>query len=250
MRLSLVNGLALVAASVLTGAACTSSADGRSSTAASTSAAPAAGKSPATATTATTATPGRAPDSLAAAADLGRIEGSPAAKVWLVEVSDFQCPYCKEWHDQTYPTVYDRYVKTGRVRLAYVNFPLAMHPHARAAATSAMCTAAQGRFWPMQDTLFATQNRWEGLSDAQAQAFFDSAAVRLGVNATAYRRCLGSPSIAALIAADEARATRAGVNSTPTFLINAGGKSFPRIEGAIPTAELERALDAALAATR
>src|SRR5689334_6720169 len=37
---------------------------------------------------------------LRARADSNRILGSPQAKVWMLIVSDFQCPYCKMWHDQ------------------------------------------------------------------------------------------------------------------------------------------------------
>ena len=72
----------------------------------------------------------RAPtDSNITRADLARIQGSATAPLWVIEVSDFQCPYCKQWHDQTYPMLRDQYVKTGKIRLAYVNFPLAIHPH-------------------------------------------------------------------------------------------------------------------------
>jgi len=82
------------------------------------------------------------PDSNITIADLSRIQGSATAPVWVVEVSDFQCPYCKQWHDQTYATLRDQYVKTGKIRLAYVNFPLDSHVFAWPAAESAMCAGA------------------------------------------------------------------------------------------------------------
>src|ERR1700674_1377249 len=78
-------------------------------------------------------------------ADLARIQGNPNAPVWVIEVSDFQCPYCKQWHDQIYSAFLDQYVKTGKARLAYVNFPLTSHVHAWQAAESAMCAGAQGK---------------------------------------------------------------------------------------------------------
>ena len=96
-------------------------------------------------------------DSDAVRADLARIQGSPTAPVWVIEVSDFQCPYCKQWHDQTYKKLRDEFVNTGKVRLAYVNFPLAQHAHAGPAAEGAMCASAQGKFWEMHDALFTTQ---------------------------------------------------------------------------------------------
>src|SRR2546423_12623964 len=116
----------------------------------------------------TTSVPARAapPDSNITRADLGRIQGSPDAPIWVIEVSDFQCPFCKEWHDQTYRAVLDQYVKTGQVRRAYVNFPLAIHANAWPAAAAAMWAGAQNKFWVMHDSLFASQARWETLPDA------------------------------------------------------------------------------------
>lgn len=44
-------------------------------------------------------------DALIARADLGRIKGSDSASVWLVVISDFECPFCKRWHDETAPRI-------------------------------------------------------------------------------------------------------------------------------------------------
>ena len=71
-------------------------------------------------------------DSLLQRADAGRIQGSPSAPVWLVEISDFQCPYCKQWHDSVYPALKREYIDKGFVRMAYVHLPLNIHPIAPA----------------------------------------------------------------------------------------------------------------------
>src|SRR5712671_1317535 len=120
-----------------------------------------------------------APDSNITIADLSRIQGSATAPVWVIEVSDFQCPFCKQWHDETYATLRDELVRTGKVRLAYVNFPLAQHQYAWPAAESAMCAGAQGKFWEMHDALFNTQSKWEALP--APAGFFDSLARAQGV---------------------------------------------------------------------
>jgi len=57
-------------------------------------------------------------DSLVAAADQARIAGAAGAPVWVVIISDFQCPYCKVWHDQTYPALKREFVDRGIVRVA------------------------------------------------------------------------------------------------------------------------------------
>src|SRR5256885_12158967 len=49
-------------------------------------------------------------------ADLARIAGNPSAKLWVIVVSDFQCPYCKQWHDETYTAFNKEYVQSGNVR--------------------------------------------------------------------------------------------------------------------------------------
>src|SRR6266550_101458 len=182
-------------------------------------------------------------DSNLTRADLARIQGSANAPVWVIEVSDFQCPYCKEWHDQTYNAFVDQYVKTGKVRLAYVNFPLSMHANAFPAAEAAMCAGAQGKFWPMHDGLFTTQKHWKSLSPSTS--VFDSLAQANGLDMKRWRACVSSGEMKPLIEADHDRASRAGATATPSFMI--GDKI---LTGAQPLPELQRAIDSATAKGR
>ena len=172
-------------------------------------------------------------------ADHARIEGSASAPVWVVEVSDFQCPYCRQFHDETYGELKRAYVDSGKVRLAYVNFPLSMHHNAFSASESAMCAAAQNKFWEMHDALFTTQKSWEGLPSPQKM--FDSLAVAQGVELSAFQKCVSGHLMKPMIEADIDRATKQGVESTPTFLI--GGMM---VTGAQPLANFRRAIDSAL----
>jgi protein-disulfide isomerase len=159
----------------------------------------------------------------------------------MVIVSDFQCPYCKTWHDETFPALERDYVRTGKVRMAYLNFPLPSHRNAWPAAEAAMCAGAQGKFWPMQDAIFGSQETWGRL---QAPApFFDSLATAVGVDSAAMSACVRSGSVRPLIEADRERSERAGINSTPSFFV---GDSL--IEGAQPLPRFRAVLDAALAA--
>ena len=172
-------------------------------------------------------------------ADLSRIQGSPTAPLWVIEVSDFQCPYCKQWHDETYQTFRDEFVRTGKVRLAYVNFPLAQHQFAWPAAESAMCAGAQGKFWEMHDALFTTQDKWEALPSPAP--FFDSLARAQGIDVQRWRQCVQSGKMKSWIQADHDRAERAGAASTPSFMI--GDKL---LIGAQPIEEMRRAVDSAM----
>ena len=179
------------------------------------------------------------PDSNITRADLARIQGSASAPLWVIEVSDFQCPFCKQWHDQTYTQLLDRYVKTGKVRLAYVNFPLAIHPNAWPAAEAAMCAGAQNKFWVMHDSLFASQTRWEGLPDPTSA--FDSLARSTGIDMARWRDCVKSGRMKPLIQADHDRAQQAGASATPSFMI--GDKL---LTGAQPLSAMQRVIDSAL----
>lgn len=179
-------------------------------------------------------------DSISDRADRGRIQGDPNARVWLIEASDFQCPFCKTFHDETYPQILRDYVKPGKVRMAYLNFPLEMHPHAQQAAEAAMCASVQDRFWPMHDSLFASQPRWAERQDATP--VFDSLATEVGVDIAAWRQCTQSHATRALIEADKARSAARGVRSTPSFFVGSH-----LILGAQPYATFKDSIDDALA---
>jgi protein-disulfide isomerase len=183
-------------------------------------------------------------DSLSAAADRGRIRGAEGAPIWLIEVSDFQCPYCKQWHDESFAAIDREFVQTGKVRLAYLNYPLtSIHRNARAASEAAMCASVQGKFWELHQSLFTAQEKWAALQNPVPA--FDSLAVAAGVQPAAWRSCMSSHATAPLIDADVDRSSRAGVRSTPTFFI--GDR---KLEGAYPVDSFRVAIDAAIAKAR
>ncbi len=197
-------------------------------------------QAPAGETAAATDTTGA--DSLAhAVADSARITGSANAALWIVEISDFQCPYCKMWHDSTYESLMESYVRTGKARFAYLNLPLPNHANAMPAAEAAMCAGLQGKFWEMHDALFKAQQEWSGL--ANPWPVFTALATQRGVDAAAVRACADKDVLVPLIQADAARAVEAGVQSTPTFLIGS-----VMLSGAYPFQAMRQVIDSLLAA--
>ncbi|HEX8904501.1 MAG TPA: thioredoxin domain-containing protein, partial [Longimicrobiaceae bacterium] len=168
-------------------------------------------------------------------------KGSASARVTIIEVSDFQCPYCRMFFDSTYRRFDSTYVRTGKVRMVYVNYPLPMHNQAFAAAKAAMCAGAQGKFWQMHDLLFGRQREWAEQADA-AQRFTRFAA-ELGIDAGQYRDCYDNDRVSPLIANDLTQAAGAGINATPTFIIN----REKQLNGAVPFAELAAEVDSAIA---
>ena len=181
------------------------------------------------------------PDPRVLVADTNRIMGNPSAAVWLVMASDFQCPACKYWHDTQAPEIMRDYVGTGKVRFAYINFPLDhLHPHARAAAEAAMCAAAQGKFWGIHDRLFAKQEEWAAATDPTP--LFLQLATESGVDTAAWSTCLADDVMVPVVDGDRTRGRTGGVDQTPYFFI--GDR---KVGGAIPAAQLRPILDSALA---
>jgi protein-disulfide isomerase len=190
------------------------------------------------------ATPGPAkpatPDPVVEAADHGRIQGDASAKTWVVIASDFQCPYCKQWHTETYETFLKEYVRSGKVKVAYVNFPLNQHQNAVITAQAAMCAAAQNKFWQYHDALFNSQSTWETMQEPRP--VLDSLAKTVGVEMKSWGSCVDSKKMLPLILADRDRLSQAGVQSTPSFLI---GDEI--LAGAQPIEAMRPALDSAIA---
>ena len=113
----------------------------------------------------------------------------------------------------------------GRVRLIFKDRPLDIHPRARAAHEAARCAGAQGRYWEYHDRLFAGQAFGEQDLLAYAGA--------LGLDRTAFARCVEERRFGPEVEADLAEAHALGVFATPTLFVN--GR---RIEGLIPLEEL------------
>ena len=232
--------IAAVAVVILASAGCKGAEDARAKTPAAAGAAPAAAAAPGNSTATQTAGEASSKDPLVAHADSARIRGNPAAKVWMILASDFQCPYCKMWHDSSDLTIRREYIDNGKVRLAFVNFPINSHQNAIPAAEYAMCAAAQDKFWQMHDALFAAQEKWAALPEPGSA--LEQVAASVGVDVTALRSCVSAHRMRPLIEADREKASRAGVRATPSFFI---GRQL--LEGVQPAEELRKALDAALA---
>lgn len=185
--------------------------------------------------------PGASADSLLERASRGRIMGAEDAPVTIVELSDFQCPFCREFARSTYPALDSAYIRTGKARLVYMNLPLPSHRQAWPAAEAALCAGAQDRFWPMHDRLFAEQERWSAAGDAMP--LFEGYAAEVGLDLPAFRACVLGDVMAPLILGDVIQAAGAGVGATPTFIID--GTTL--LSGAQPFEEFQRVIDEALA---
>ena len=138
-------------------------------------------------------------------------EGSNEARLAVVEVSDYQCPYCARHTRETYPLLEKDFIATGKVRYAMLDFPLRNHPFAFKAAEAATCAADKGKFWEMHHLLFENQN---ALNPETLPAY----AEQLGLDRAEFEACLKEGRQQS-VNADLQQATKAGISATPTFLI-------------------------------
>ena len=138
--------------------------------------------------------------------------GPEDAPITLVEFSDYQCPYCKRWHDEVYQQLLAAY--PGQIRFVYRQFPLtSIHPDAMSAAIASMCAEDQDSFWQFHDKLFSDEY---GLGrDA-----FTKYAADLGLNTSAFETCLNSGKFDDFIQQDMNFSLNLGIRSTPTFFVN------------------------------
>lgn len=176
-------------------------------------------------------------------ADLGRIMGDSAAPIWIVMISDFQCPYCKQFHDNTLGKVFDTYVKTGKARFAYLHLPLPQHVNARPAARASLCASAQGKFWQYTDSVFAHQTTLE--ATANPAPLLSRIAQQLNLDIPSFDSCIRSPAIEQMVQIDEQQSMQAGVQSTPSFIVG----DF-LVQGAAPWEQFRQAVDTALVVAR
>ncbi|MFZ2488101.1 MAG: thioredoxin domain-containing protein [Anaerolineae bacterium] len=170
-----------------------------------------------------------------------RSKGSADAPITLVEYSDFQCPYCSRWVQDTYPAIIKDYIATGQVRLEFRDFPLtSIHPNAMNAAIASRCAAEQDSYWPMHDALFAKQGEWSAQADPAKT--FSGYAGEIGLDTAAFDTCLTSGKYDSAIQADLQAGQAAGVTGTPSFLIN-----NTLVVGAQPVSAFQQAFDTILA---
>jgi protein-disulfide isomerase len=173
-----------------------------------------------------------------------RSKGSASAPVTVYEMSDFQCPYCRRFAEETFPALERSYIAPGKVRWVFINFPLTdVHPHASGAAQLALCAAKQKGFWRMHDLLFQYQDTWAPLREAGP--FFLSLADSAGLSKQAMLTFLQAPETLQAVKADAEGASRSGASSTPTFYIEGG-----LLEGALPLPVFRQVLDSIYAVKR
>ena len=155
--------------------------------------------------------------------------------VEIIEFSDFQCPFCKQFFTSAYKDIIAKYVDTGKVKLVYRHYPLPFHQNAQIAAEAAECANRQGKFKTYHDILFTNSNSdGTGLSSTDLKKY----AANLGLDTAKFNSCLDNGETKDVVAKDMKAAQDAGVTGTPTFFING-----VKVVGALPFSEFQKVIE-------
>lgn len=187
------------------------------------------------------ASQGASPDDIRAVVDMGTwspIEpgnspstGPQNAPITLLEISDFQCPFCKK----AQPIMEELEKKYGdKIRKVFINLPLAMHKMAPPAAKAALAAHLQGKFWPFHHSLFAAPK----LDEDELKKI----AAEHNLKMDQWEKDRASLPIDQALQADISKVSKLGITSTPTFFVNGY-----KVKGAQPVDVFSRIIDAELA---
>jgi protein-disulfide isomerase len=172
------------------------------------------------------------------------IKGDPNAPVTIVEFSDFQCPFCARFFDQTLPQIQQDYIDTGKVKLVYRDFPIeSIHANAKAASMAAECADDQKMFWQYHDKLFEGQTQWARLSAEDASNTFKQYASELDLVTDDFNTCLDSAKYSSEINEDFQNGENYGVTGTPAFFIGNDKDGYVTVIGAKPYSSFQQVID-------
>jgi protein-disulfide isomerase len=163
--------------------------------------------------------------------------GAKDAPVTMVEFTDYECPFCRQFESTTFNEIRKKYIDTGKLRVVVKNLPLPMHPNAMPAAQAALCAGDQDQLWKMHDLLFDSKN-------LASDGILESAR-SVPLDIVAFKSCLEGGRHIPDILRDQQDAAALQLNGTPSFLIGrttAGGVEGSILVGAQPFAVFDTKL--------
>jgi len=162
------------------------------------------------------------------------VYGKADAPVTIVEYASLTCSHCADFAINTFPTIKEKYIDTGKAKLIFREFPF--DPRATAAFMLARC-APEDRYFPMVEVFFKQQQQWAGAADGEAALL--QIAKLAGFTQESFKACLTNQQVLDDVRATMERgSTEFGVNATPTFFIN--GQKYA---GALSVDEMSAIID-------
>jgi protein-disulfide isomerase len=168
----------------------------------------------------------------------GTTLGNPKAPVTLLEFADLQCPFCRDYTINTFPSVVAKYVKTGKVKMVFQNYAF-IGPDSLTAARAAEAAGKQNKLWNFIDVFYNNQGTEN--TDYVTDKFLTKIADGAGVDANKMLTDRQDPKVDQAIALAQQAAQQAGVNSTPTFILKKAGAPAQKLSAAQVEAALAKA---------
>lgn len=169
--------------------------------------------------------------------------GRADAPLLMVEFTDYECPFCRQFHLTAFEQIRKNYIDSGKVRYVSRDFPLDFHKNALRAAVAGRCGAEQGKFWELRHSLILNAAKLQ-------QDHILDYAKSLKLDVGNFRSCMESGRLLAAVEEDMEQGRAAGVSGTPTFVIGRllnGRLEGIRLVGAQPYILFAARLDAMLA---
>lgn len=173
----------------------------------------------------------------------GHVMGKPDAPLTMVEFTDLQCPFCRQFAITTFDEIKKNWIDTGKLRYISRDFPLDFHAQAMPAARAARCAGEQGKFWELRMALVKNAN----LLTAD---YIAKTAADLKLEPKAFAACAASNKYDAEIQAEMQEGAKLGVGGTPTFVLGrttAAAVEGPMLVGALPYVQFDAKLKELLA---
>ena len=162
------------------------------------------------------------------------------APVKVLELSDYGCGYCRQFHQETFPTLRREFIESGMVEWKFVPFVTGMFDSSLDATEAAECVYAQDQdaFEALNHRLWDEQASWKGSDEPAAvvRGWVD----RLDVDMDAFDACLAEDEQLSRVASSTTLARQLGVRGTPTFVVI----GFPPLQGALPLEMFQQVLTA------
>jgi protein-disulfide isomerase len=161
-------------------------------------------------------------------AQTGNTLGSKNAKATLMVFADMQCPFCRQFETQAFPSIVKRYVKTGKLRVVFQ--PISFIGTDSLVAAKAVTAASQQRkLFDYTSAFYANQGE-ENTGYVTSDFLTKIAKAVPGLNVTKWQSDLKSEAGTGILSKAEAAAKTAGVNSTPTFLVAKKGEALTKFQ--------------------
>lgn len=173
------------------------------------------------------------------------IIGNDTAQLVIVEFSDYQCSFCARHTKETYPEIFEKYIKTGKLRYVFMDKPLPGHNMANEAAGAAHCAAEQGKFLEMHNEMMDNQDSIDDLT---------SIATSVDLDISQFKNCMEGKAYTEKLAKNLELASKLQISGVPCFVLASSDTSNPQkvkgiafIQGALPLTNFQTVIDRVLA---